>query len=123
MYSHAIFWPAHSDDGGQKSTQSRQPGDSPGYPSPHQLARHPSWNGLQKQRLASADIPSFRREGNKQQFNHTEKVLSSVELALQSIDNLDIECAKASLVDDVTAIKERQKLIRIADRSDLGWGS
>ncbi len=64
----------------------------------------------------------LRREGNKQHFNHREKVLSYVELAAQSLDSLDIDLAKTALNDAIKSIKERQKLIRIADRSELSWG-
>ena len=76
-------------------------------------------SACKKQQL-SADVPTFKREGNKQQYNHCEKVLSLVEQAAQSIDSIDI--AKACLTDIKKLVKERQKLIRIADRSELGWG-
>jgi hypothetical protein len=77
-------------------------------------------SACKKQRLT--DAPTFKREGNQQQYTHSEKVLSSVESALQSIDSIDVDGAKASLKLAVKTIKERQKLIRLADRSELGWG-
>ncbi len=76
-------------------------------------------SACKKQRL-SADVPTFKREGNKQQYNHCEKILSLVEQATQSIDSLDIDCTKAILSDIAQLVKNRQKLIRLADRSELG---
>ena len=74
-----------------------------------------------KQRLA-INVPNLKREGNQQQYKHCEKTLMLVETALQSIESLDIEEAKKNLKAAIEGIKERQKLIRVADRSELGWG-
>ena len=78
-------------------------------------------NAYKKQRLLST-APTFKREGNKQQYEHGEKVLSFLEATFQSIQSLDIDCAKSNLSDAIKTVQERQKLIRLADRSDLGWG-
>ena len=77
-------------------------------------------SACKKQRLV--DTPTFKREGNQQQFSHCEKVLNLVESSLHNIDTLDVDQAKINLEEAVKTIKERQKLIRLADRSELGWG-
>ena len=77
-------------------------------------------SACKRQRLT--EPPSFKREGNKQQFNHSEKLLSLAEYAIRNIDALDIPSAKENLNQVVKELKDRQKLIRLADRSELGWG-
>ncbi|XP_038071245.1 uncharacterized protein LOC119740116 [Patiria miniata] len=77
-------------------------------------------SACKKQKLT--DTPTFKRDGNQQQFSHCEKVLTLIETSLQNIETLDLDEAKSNLKEAIKATKERQKLIRLADRSELGWG-
>ncbi|XP_072036996.1 uncharacterized protein [Amphiura filiformis] len=73
-----------------------------------------------RQRLT--EVPAFKRLGNEQQFRHTEKVLTHIQSAQSNLETLDVDEAKTNLQDAINEIKERQKLIKLADRSELGWG-
>ncbi|XP_038064952.1 nephrin-like [Patiria miniata] len=77
-------------------------------------------SACKKQKLT--DTPTFKRDGNQQQFSHCEKVLNLIKTSLQNIETLDLDEAKSNLKEAIKATKERQKLIRLADRSELGWG-
>ena len=60
---------------------------------------------------------SFKKEGNKQQYKHPQKGLNLIELVEDNIASLYLDSAKAT-----TEIKERHKLIRLANRYELSWG-
>ena len=80
--------------------------------------------------------PEFRRKGNEKQFQFNEGVsekieeaeveLGSIALPAEDADTVNIPVAvlkktKQAIKEGREAIQERQKLIRIADRSDYGW--
>ncbi|XP_071504059.1 uncharacterized protein [Diadema antillarum] len=69
----------------------------------------------------SSDLPVFKSEGNKQQFEHTAKVANLIESALSSLEEVDPSSAVQHLKQALTELHQRQKLIKIADRSPLGW--
>ncbi|XP_071501408.1 uncharacterized protein [Diadema antillarum] len=72
---------------------------------------------------AKPESPSFKSEGNRQQFDHAQKVSQCVDDALHSLKDLDIEAAKERLLEASRLLAHRQKLIRLADRSSLGWAT
>ena len=72
----------------------------------------------------------FRRKGNEQQFKFNDAVSDSIQSASGLLDKVKptssqeitiLKNAKEQLIEGTKAIEERQKLIRIADRSDYGW--
>ena len=68
----------------------------------------------------------FRKKGNEIQHVFNENVKAKVEEAAAIVEKLQgtagaVEKAKESLKEGVQLIEERQKLIKIADRSDSGW--
>ena len=72
----------------------------------------------------------FRRKGNEQQFRFNDVVSDSIQSASGFLEKVKptspqettlLKNAKEQLVEGTKAIEERQKLIRIADRSDYGW--
>ena len=65
--------------------------------------------------------PTFKREGNKTQYEHNEKLRDIVRDSLHSISTNDLEKAKSKLEEGKKLIDKRIKLILIADREEDSW--
>ena len=64
----------------------------------------------------------FKRKGNELQHTFNKGVKEAIDEALPLLDNLEaVERAKQLLKKGSNMIHERQKFIKIADRSDQGW--
>ena len=72
----------------------------------------------------------FHRKGNEKQFVFNEEVNDSIQSAASFLEKIKptaaqdtaiLKSAKEQLQQGTKAISERQKLIRLADRSDYGW--
>ena len=69
----------------------------------------------------------FRKKGPQEQHEinkHECKCLEAVreEISNRPLNQLALDKAKHGVDEDLWLIGERQKLIKIADRSDFGWG-
>ena len=69
---------------------------------------------------------AFRRKGNEEQASFNEKVEEVVAEAQAELSDVRsspaLERAQESLAQGIKLLAERQKLIKIADRSEYGWG-
>jgi len=65
----------------------------------------------------------FSRKSNRKQFGFNREVLEQTELALQLIQKNKPAKATEVLESNAKLIKKRNKLIKIADRSDSGWAT
>ena len=69
---------------------------------------------------------TFRKKGNEEQHKFNERLgteLENVTAELEhAVETLAIACAKDSLKTGMAMLAKRQKHIRIADRSEFGWG-
>jgi hypothetical protein len=89
----------------------------------------------QQQRIAETQITKieatlsdghkFKRRGNEEQFKHN-KILSKIKEADNVLDANNpsqegISKAKEKLAEGMSLLNYRQKIIKIADSSDLGW--
>ena len=80
-------------------------------------------------RLKRARAYEFRRKGNEKQFEFNDEVKDRLEAAVTHIAKLPKETqeipslvsATEELQEGIKALHTRQKLVRLADRSDLGW--
>ena len=68
---------------------------------------------------------SFRKKGNENQFKHQARVLTKLKeardhLESSSIADESVESAKASINEGMDLVNIRQKLIKLADSSQLG---
>ena len=72
---------------------------------------------------ARGDTYEFKKPGNKQQFEHEEKVLDHLEAALDATSKGAIEKAKKSLKQGIALVTHRIKLIKLADKSEFGCGT
>jgi hypothetical protein len=74
------------------------------------------------QKMKEKEKYQFKRKGNELQHAFNEGIKESIDEALPLLDNPDTaERAKQLLKKGSDMIRERQKLIKIADRSDQGW--
>ena len=78
---------------------------------------------LKKMRLEKA--PTFRKKTHEKQFKFNEEVACKVEAAKVCLSEAApaVEKAKTLLEEGEKLISERQKLIRMADRSEHGWAT
>ena len=69
--------------------------------------------------------PIFKRKSNEKQFHFNEQVLEKVSIAADSVAATPpaVERAKEALKEGEGLITARQKVIRIADRSEFGWAT
>ena len=67
----------------------------------------------------------FKKKSNEKQYQFNERVQEKLEFAKKSVSSTPpaIEKAKEALKEGELLIKERQKMIRIADRSEYGWAT
>ena len=65
----------------------------------------------------------LKKEGNQEQLDHSKKVSSLIQSAIFSLEQVDVDNAKLHLQEALTELTSRQKLIKIADRSPLGWST
>ena len=70
-------------------------------------------------------VPSFGEKGHKKQFRHNEEVRLNPSEAHSALDEqpVAVEKAKQLLEEGEKLINERQKHIKIVDRSDNGWAT
>jgi hypothetical protein len=79
---------------------------------------------INKMQDITADKYAFKRKGNEEQFKHNSKVSSSFReagacLVEPTLDS--IEVAKGKINEGISLINQRQKLVKLADSSELGW--
>ena len=69
--------------------------------------------------------PVFRKKGNEKQFKFNCRVEDRVKEAQSALEKTPpaVDKATTALKEGEKLIAERQKLIRIADRSDHGWAT
>ena len=75
---------------------------------------------LQVQSLKRTSELQFRFKGNKAQFVFNEELLEKVEQGKAFLEKGKTESATTSLDEVVSELKKRNKLIRLADKSDAG---
>ena len=64
---------------------------------------------------------NFKRIRNKRQFNSIVDILDDIQESIHHVENNDTESAYSSLTSICDKLKKRNKLIRIADKSEAGW--
>ena len=65
----------------------------------------------------------WKKVGNEKQFRFNESVEALFESAIAAIDNNKLDKAKKELQEGKNLIQERQKLNKLAERSDFGWAT
>ena len=73
--------------------------------------------------LASPDLYVFKKKGNEQQLKFNQKVVKRNVLALKAVEGGTISKAKEELNEGISLINNRQKAIKLADKSVFGWAT
>ncbi|XP_060571244.1 uncharacterized protein LOC132729490 [Ruditapes philippinarum] len=73
--------------------------------------------------IASSSLTTvkFRRKSNEEQFKVNADVLSKLEDAEGSLSVDNMEETRQSIISAKSLLQHRQKMIKLADASDLGW--
>ena len=69
------------------------------------------------------DTYVFKKKGNEQQFNFNRKVAKTSGTALKALESGNIPKAKEELNKGISLINSRQKIIKLADKSEFGWAT
>ena len=69
------------------------------------------------------DTYVFKKKGNEQQFSFNRKVAKTSGTALKALESGNIPKAKEELNKDISLINARQKIIKLADKSEFGWAT
>ena len=73
-------------------------------------------------KINTADArPVFKKKSNEEQYNASTKVLDTLEDAKYNLESNNLEAAKTAVDQGISLVKERQKLILLADKSQYGW--
>ncbi|XP_052256625.1 uncharacterized protein LOC127861933 [Dreissena polymorpha] len=74
-----------------------------------------------KSQCSFLDVPKFKRKSNEEQYKNNAKILENIDIASTAIDSNNTQSAKEALIEAEKALRQRQKLILMADTSELGW--
>ena len=69
----------------------------------------------------TAEIHDIKGKGNKQQYNFNSEISLEVDKCLYHVKNSVLENVAEGLNTISSKIKKRNKLVRLADRSSVGW--
>ena len=72
-------------------------------------------------RESANDPYVFKRKGNKFVFDFNKKIFNKQEQALTALKAKQYEKAKQELEEGTKLIAKRQKVIKLADKSEFGW--
>ena len=72
-------------------------------------------------RIKRDSVPHFKKKSNEDQFNAIKAVKEAVEDAQSALEAKDFLKTKEALEKGMELLKERQKLILLADKSPYGW--
>ena len=76
----------------------------------------------QSSRLDSA-VNRFKKEGNRQMYEHEEKVMGVLVEVKEAVAKSDAVVAVQRIEEGMNLVKNRMKLIKVADRSQYGWST
>ena len=65
----------------------------------------------------------FKKKGNEQQFNFNRKVIKRSSAAVRALESGNIGKAKEELNEGISLLNNRQKIIKLADKSEFGWAT
>ena len=68
-----------------------------------------------------SDGYKFKKRGNEEQHKHNVKVISKLKEASDELNEDKVAEAKQKIAEGLDIVKQRQKLIRLADSSEAGW--
>ncbi|KAH3723454.1 hypothetical protein DPMN_049242 [Dreissena polymorpha] len=73
-----------------------------------------------KSQCSFLDVPKFKRKSYEEQYKSNAKILENIDIVSTAIDSNNIQSSKEALIEAEKALRQRQKLILMADTSELG---
>ena len=94
--------------------------------SEHHLNHHKYANSGPTERWLKAqgiqpETHVFKKKGNEQQFNINRKVIKTSNAAVKVLKSGNIGKVKVELNEGISLLNNRQKIIKLADKSKFGW--
>ena len=65
----------------------------------------------------------FKKKGNEQQFNFNRKMIKRSAAAVKALESGNIGKAKEELNEGISLLNNRQKIVKLADKSEFGWAT
>ena len=65
----------------------------------------------------------FKKKGNEEQFNFNRKVIERSSAAVKALESGNIAKAKEELNEGISLLNNRQKIVKLADKSEFGWAT
>ena len=65
----------------------------------------------------------FKKKANEQQFNFNRKVIRSSNSALKALETGNVTKVREELTEGMKLLTDRQKVIKLADKSQFGWAT
>ena len=65
----------------------------------------------------------LKKKGNEQQFNFNRKVIKKNSAAVMALESGNIGKAKEELNEGISLLNNRQKIVKLADKSEFGWAT
>ena len=65
----------------------------------------------------------FKNKGDEQQFNFNRKVIRTSTAVVKALESGNIGKAKEELNEGISLLTNRQKIIKLADKSEFGWAT
>ena len=65
----------------------------------------------------------FKKKGNEQQFNFNRKVIKRGSAAAKALESGNVGKAKKELNEGISLLNNRQKIVKLADKSEFGWAT
>ena len=65
----------------------------------------------------------FKKEGNRQMYEHEEKVMEVLVEVKEAVTTNDTVVAVQRIEEGMSLVKNRMKMIKVADRSQHGWST
>ena len=65
----------------------------------------------------------FKKKGNEQQFHFNRKVIRTSSAVVKALESGNIGKAKEELNEGISLLTNRQKIIKLADKSEFGWAT
>ena len=72
---------------------------------------------------SQADTYAFKKKGNEQQFKFNQTIIKKTHAALRALEGTNIAQAKEELAKGMSLLHNRQKRIKLADKSEFGWAT